>query len=329
MRTSVLDRPVAGERGARDAEPGAAGPAMAPEAVAVAAGVARGSVTGVADLSRSHWLHRVTAPGGDVVVKQARAALLAGGRTLDHETFVYRLSGWIGPLRDVLPQVRLVDEANQVLVLEALDPVAWGPHADGAAVGTAVAQVHLATADVPVPFGTNDGVLVLADATDDDLLLGGEGRRLAEELRADDRVTGLLDAARASVVPACLVHGDLKWDNVLTAPGPPGGVRLIDWELSGRGDPAWDVASWLVHAVALGDRAGDCAADFVRAYAQDAGADDALWVRAARQCPARAVHLALEAAEGGGDPAPMVAIATDLADRADDVAAVLAGWAAP
>jgi len=328
MSTPVLDHPVPGAPAPAAAEPVDAGPVMAPEAAAVASGVPRRSITGVVELSRSHWLHRVRASDGDVVVKQGRASLLAGGRTLDHETYVYRLSTWLTPLREVLPEVRLVDEANQVVVLAALDPIEWHRLPDAAAVGGAVGRVHVATADVPVPFGTNDGVLVLGTAAGTDLLLHGEGRRLADELRADERVARFLDAARETVAPGCLVHGDLKWDNVLVAPAPAAGVRLVDWELSGRGDPAWDVASWLAHAVALGDRVGDTATGFVRAYAAVTGEEHAFWARVARQCPARAVHLALEAAEGGGDPAPLVAIAKDLADRADEVTEVLAGWAA-
>lgn len=44
-----------------------------------------------------------------------------------------------------------------------------------------------------------------------------------------------------------LIHGDVKSDNFLVLPedkdGP--GVRLVDWELAQRGDPAWDVAAAL------------------------------------------------------------------------------------
>ena len=44
----------------------------------------------------------------------------------------------------------------------------------------------------------------------------------------------------------CLVHGDLRWDNLLTRPGTPGArprLWVIDWELADAGDPAWDVGS--------------------------------------------------------------------------------------
>lgn len=43
----------------------------------------------------------------------------------------------------------------------------------------------------------------------------------------------------------CLIHGDLKWENLLIAQDPSGHratLQLIDWELADLGDAAWDVA---------------------------------------------------------------------------------------
>lgn len=40
-----------------------------------------------------------------------------------------------------------------------------------------------------------------------------------------------------------LMHGDIRWDNILVSPGELGPrLSLIDWELAGGGDLAWDVA---------------------------------------------------------------------------------------
>lgn len=53
--------------------------------------------------------------------------------------------------------------------------------------------------------------------------------------------------------PSCVVHGDVKFDNVIVAGGKR--VVLVDWELAGRGDPAWDlagVADGLLVPVVLG-----------------------------------------------------------------------------
>lgn len=58
-------------------------------------------------------------------------------------------------------------------------------------------------------------------------------------------VMACINRAQATWRETCLIHGDLKWDNCLLQSGPDGTVqiRLVDWELAGLGDPAWDVAT--------------------------------------------------------------------------------------
>jgi hypothetical protein len=43
--------------------------------------------------------------------------------------------------------------------------------------------------------------------------------------------------------PNGLMHGDIRWDNFLVSEaGPDLGLFIVDWELAGGGDVAWDVA---------------------------------------------------------------------------------------
>ena len=70
--------------------------------------------------------------------------------------------------------------------------------------------------------------------------------QLAQLLGAvsDAGVIAGLRAARARWSRLCLVHGDLKHDNVLVCGA--GGDRLVvlvDWEMARLGDPAWDLAA--------------------------------------------------------------------------------------
>jgi aminoglycoside phosphotransferase (APT) family kinase protein len=61
---------------------------------------------------------------------------------------------------------------------------------------------------------------------------------------------------------SALIHGDLRFDNILVANASSGStdLKLVDWELCQRGDPAWDVA-WIIaglvriwlHTINLGD----------------------------------------------------------------------------
>jgi aminoglycoside phosphotransferase (APT) family kinase protein len=58
-----------------------------------------------------------------------------------------------------------------------------------------------------------------------------------------------LDALAREWRGDALVHGDMKWDNCVARGGDGGDVppelHVVDWELSGVGDSAWDVGSAL------------------------------------------------------------------------------------
>ncbi len=54
--------------------------------------------------------------------------------------------------------------------------------------------------------------------------------------------------------PFTLTHGDLRSDNIIQ-PSPEGGrFAIIDWQLSGIGDPVNDIARWLVQSISIEDR---------------------------------------------------------------------------
>jgi thiamine kinase-like enzyme len=56
----------------------------------------------------------------------------------------------------------------------------------------------------------------------------------------------LLDSLRQEWSAETLIHFDIKWDNWLVFSEPnkrAKNLRIVDWELTGFGDPCWDVAS--------------------------------------------------------------------------------------
>ncbi len=280
----------------------------------------------MSDLSRSHCVHRVDASEGSVVVKTPSGRAQGRSRSLAAEAFAYRLATWRPGLAAVLPRVLLIDERRQVLVLEA---AAWStvgavlqdesrlPHpAASASLGAALASVHQATAGVPVPFPASAGILDLPDSSPADIELV-HAKDLALEVSRDPVIAAGLRTARADWEPVCLVHGDVKWDNCLVDLDlAPVSLRLIDWELSGWGDPAWDVSAALAQASALEVTSGRSAepdqASLVGAYVALAGAQ--ALPRVARYWPARLVHLALECAEGGA-----LSVADSLLECARDL----------
>lgn len=59
-----------------------------------------------------------------------------------------------------------------------------------------------------------------------------------------------LDELRAGWRQQALLHSDVKWDNFIldSRPGTRArGVKLIDWETAGRGNPSWDIGSVFAH----------------------------------------------------------------------------------
>ncbi len=87
-------------------------------------------------------------------------------------------------------------------------------------------------------------------------VLGQGGTHLVAAIRATPSILQGLQAALTSWQPRTLVHGDLKWDNILLRPAADHKpeLRIVDWELADLGDPLWDRAgvlagffsSWLV-----------------------------------------------------------------------------------
>jgi aminoglycoside phosphotransferase (APT) family kinase protein len=56
--------------------------------------------------------------------------------------------------------------------------------------------------------------------------------------------------------PSCLIHNDMKWDNLIAGPtdtrrGAGFRLKIIDWEASHFGDPRWDVGSVFSHYLSL------------------------------------------------------------------------------
>lgn len=66
-------------------------------------------------------------------------------------------------------------------------------------------------------------------------------------LQGQPAVCNALDQAAARWEPRSLLHGDLKWDNIVVVPHgrgrATGRLTLIDWEFARFGPPEWDFAS--------------------------------------------------------------------------------------
>ena len=212
----------------------------------------RGGSVRVDSARSSHELHRVRVGDRAAVVKLAAAGAGPQGRSLRAELCAYRMSRWIAPLADILPTAIAIDERQQALAMACLsmDPV-W-PHAQNAAeplsdpqvleLGAAMAQWHRATLDLPLEGSPAYGILGLPA----DVAFAGRDRpeatrRLMASIAADAALASVLTRAADRYRPRCLIHGDLRRENLMV--DAQGALKVIDWDLSGAGDPAWDVGS--------------------------------------------------------------------------------------
>lgn len=219
-----------------------------------------------ADLSRAHGVWAVHLPDDRrVVVKSGALTAPDTGSTgaaqegLGAELFVQRMARWCLPLQAAIPSSAAVDEEHGILVVEDLgaghpaslalvSDTIGDPDAFFRLLGARMGAVHRATAGLPLPPARPPLVLhVLRPGEHTDAATVGLdlGLDLAEATRA---LVALLRAQPALMAAAArlrtpagraLVHHDLKWDNVAVAAGPS--PVLVDWELAGAGDPAWDL----------------------------------------------------------------------------------------
>lgn len=301
------------------------------------------------DLSRSHSVVFAELPDRSrFVVKRVSSRAHGDGRNLAAELFVYRLASWNPDLARVLPEAVHLDERNQVVALvagcpEDLFPVQGSrsgfPSLElSAALGRVLAALHGATEGLPLPMAANCGVLLLPDAEPEERgVTGGSevAAAVAEGVARDPDFATALRRAHEMIRPSCLVHGDVKWDNCILQAGPPARVLLFDWELSGYGDPAWDLGAALAEALrsavrldgegaptsGSGDRLSRSQSALLGAYGE-ARWEEGLPARTVGCWIGRVIHLALECASMVDDPdhpivRELLAVARDLIENED------------
>ncbi len=154
----------------------------------------------------------------------------------------------------ILPRIVPDGSEGLVLVAEAGEIDLWALHTSGpetssdlgAATGRALAVLH----ETPSPSW------VLPEVPDVTSLhrprpadLSGMTPATLELIRlvqATPALTAGLDTMKSEWTAEAVIHGDVKWTNMLAVPGRAAPVvRLIDWESVAVGDPAWDLGSAL------------------------------------------------------------------------------------
>ena len=73
--------------------------------------------------------------------------------------------------------------------------------------------------------------------------LSPQNEQLLNVLHCDLTLCAHLDELRDAWQATSLMHGDLKWTNVLVGVEASEDWHVIDWEMADRGDPLWDLAT--------------------------------------------------------------------------------------
>jgi Phosphotransferase enzyme family len=164
-------------------------------------------------------------------------------------------------LHAVCPDLRSYDDSRHVLVynsFEASETLAAVAGRLNSALPALMHQLALTLASLhletsvdgclrelcSVLSGTPPWVLGIGEHAESVMPnMNGARRHIVTLVRQSPELSHGLAALHANWRHRCLIHGDLKWDNVMIV-NLKGRheLRLIDWELADVGEPLWDVA---------------------------------------------------------------------------------------
>jgi len=249
--------------------------------------------------------------GESYLVKQGIVADSA--HTLANEAALYRrLSAGPAALRASVPRLHGYDAARGLLILEWIEhgedlerhiAASRGgcPPALAAALGRALAALHAVAPDGEELRRDAPWVLALHRPPLEALrYLSQASVELVKRLQADAPLGLAMDELREAWEPVALVHRDVKWANCIAHPPPGGGsrrltrVKLVDWEMAGWGDPAFDVGSAFSDCLGHGPAADALWSAYVRSARLGEAAAASLLTRAVRFAGARLVQSAFE-----------------------------------
>ena len=197
--------------------------------------------------SRNRNLRVSGGPGESYLLKQGIAADSA--QTLANEVALYRrLAQGAAPL----PRLVASDDDRGIVILEWIEDgqdlvrLHAGrnrcPPAVAAALGRALAAVHAVAPDGEELRDDPPWILSLHRPQLDALrYLSAASIELVRLVARDASVRRVLDGLREDFRVETLVHRDVKWENCIAC--APAGVKLVDWEMAGWGDPAFDLGS--------------------------------------------------------------------------------------
>lgn len=319
----------------------------------------------IREILQRNVAHRVERPDGSLFVKQPTDDASSRGQAAWMEATLYWLAAndpAFAPLRRFLPRFVHYDMPRRVLVLELVEhAVDLHAHAHRSSRAPAAVLAHVGEAFAllhgPIAARVRQSrgralfrpmppwLLTLLDVSACTFQARTRaGAEMLAHVRRTSALAAPLDVIARLWSPRTIVHGDTKWTNVLVVSTPGGSdeTKVIDWELAGIGDPAWDLAGFACGAAAFAatrapgvqPTAAEIAAGFMPLWNRyvEVASFDALAARTMleltiRFLGARLVQFCLESVDQRGGVDSHVPSLLDLAvwalDRPGAVAAAL------
>jgi phosphotransferase family enzyme len=219
--------------------------------------------------NRNFKVIRNSAPS--LFVKQMRDMQADAMLTLKREAACYELARDDSALCRLMPRLIRYDASRHVLIIELL-PDAESladyhahqktfPPDIGRLLGEGLGLYHahagalLESKELQALFARQVPVILRLEGGGHNALgyFGRIGPALSALIQQHQEFQTLLDALGAEWRFDSLIHGDMKWDNVLVFPAQGGGLdfRIVDWEMADFGDAAWDVGAVLQSFLAV------------------------------------------------------------------------------
>jgi hypothetical protein len=188
------------------------------------------------------------------------ASTLDRAATLSNEAAVYQeLHSRSADCARFLPKLRDYDSQRNVLVLEMISSP-FDPHRSktayerrmneplAASIGESLSIVHQSTGDAIVGESTPPWIFSVAmPRTSIFRAISAANLQVIKIIQRFQEFSALLDRLKDDWRTEALIHNDIKYDNILVERHASGDetIRIVDWELAGFGDPAWDLAGIL------------------------------------------------------------------------------------
>ena len=258
--------------------------------------------------SGRNLVFRVRLRDGGFFVKQAQRWQADELRAFEREALIHTLfEGPLSALRELVPALLDFHEQRRIMVFDLLrecDDLSCFylslPSEDLLrTMGATVGMMHRETFDAVLPPAEKPWCFSLDRQSQ---LSQHSGEPFHAQVHAAAQVPAFIDTLPALAErwrESALIHGDLKWANWLAHATPQGfdELFLVDWELAGSGDTAWDVAS-MFYAVLFPRMATGAAADdalrlaspaisaFVAGYLSETATGDADAIGFVERCAA-------------------------------------------